>query len=98
MTNRIKIKDSLCILMDSEDNYVFISTATRRVKKFQVDSLVKDIISFLESEALESDLMGRLSPKYIPKDITLCLQVLEKEEIIRRYEEDLNGKRRKPNF
>ena len=48
MTIKLKIKDSLCILKDSEDNYIFISTATRRVKKFQVDSLVKDVIVSLD--------------------------------------------------
>ena len=53
MTNRLKIKDSLYVLRDGEDNYIFISTATRRIKKFQVDSLVKDVISSLDSEQKE---------------------------------------------
>lgn len=54
MISKLKIKDSLYILKDSEKNYVFISTATRRIKKFKVDSLVKEIISYLETETLES--------------------------------------------
>lgn len=89
MTKNLKIKDSLYILRDSEDNYVFIQTATRRVKKFQVDSLVKDIIHSLDSEVSEFELTQRLSSTYEIQNINLCLQALEKEGIIRRYEEDL---------
>lgn len=88
MASKLKIKDSLYILRDSENDYIFISTATRRIKKFQVDSLVKEVISSLESETLESDLIKRLSSKYKIEDINLCLQALEKEGIIRKYEKD----------
>ena len=89
MNNRLKLKDSLYILRDAEDNYIFISTATRRIKKFQVDSLVKDVIKSLDSESSEQDLTERLSPKYTPQDINACLNALEKEGIVRRYESDL---------
>ncbi len=89
MAIKLKIKDSLYILRDSEDNYIFISTATRRVTKFQVDPLVKDVISSLESESLEQDLVGKLSGKHNVRDINLCLQALEKEGIIRKYDKDL---------
>ena len=93
MTQKLKIKDSLYILKDAEDNYVFISTATRKVKKFQVDSLVKNVIKFLDSESSEQDLIERLSKDYNIRDINLCLQALEKEGIIRKYEEDLKEDR-----
>jgi molybdopterin/thiamine biosynthesis adenylyltransferase len=89
MNNKIKIKDSLYILRDTEDNYIFISTATRRIKKFQVDSLVKDVISTLDSEQTEFDLTEKLSSKYNPSDIDTCLNALEQEGILRRYETDL---------
>ena len=89
MVQKIKIKDSLYILRDAEDNYIFISTATRRIKKFQVDSLVKDMIKSLDSESSEQDLTERLFPKYTSQDINACLNALEKEGIIRRYESDL---------
>lgn len=89
MTTKLKIKDSFYVLKDSQDNYVFISTATRRIKKFQVDSLVKDVIGSLESEVLESDLINGLSSKYRIEDVRLCLQALEKEGIVRRCNEDL---------
>lgn len=68
--------------------YIFVSTATRRIRKFQVDSLVKDIISSLESETLESDILRDLSSRYKKHDIALCLQALEHEGILGRYEED----------
>lgn len=89
MTTKLKIKDSLYILKDSGENYFFVSTATRRIKKFQVDSLVKDIISSLDSELFEQDLIKKLSLNYNTQDITLYLQNLEKEGIIRRYKENL---------
>lgn len=93
MATKLKIKDSLYILRDSGGNYIFISTATRRVKKFQVDSLVEKVISSLESETLESDLIKGLSSEYRAQDVVLCLQALEKEGIVRRYEEDLGNGR-----
>jgi|TARA_B100002003_G_scaffold130292_1_gene120469 molybdopterin/thiamine biosynthesis adenylyltransferase len=89
MTTKLKIKDTLYVLRDSEDNYVFISTATRRIKKFQVDYLVKDIIRSLDSEQTEQDLTERLSSKYNSSDIDNCLNALEQEGILRRYETDL---------
>ena len=89
MKSRLKLKDSSYILRDTEDNYIFISTATRRIKKFQVDSLVKDVIASLDSEQTEQDLTERLSSKYSSQDVNTCLNALEKEGIIRKYESDL---------
>ena len=93
MTSRLKLKDSSCILRDNQDNYIFISTATRRIKKFQVDSLVKEVISSLDSEQKEKDLTERLASKYSSQDINACLNALEQEGIIRRYESDLENGR-----
>lgn len=93
MTNKLKIKDSLYVLRDTDNNYVFISTATRRIKKFQVDSLVKDVIKSLDSEQTEQYLTERLSAKYNFQDISDCLNALEKEGIVRRYESDLEKDR-----
>lgn len=93
MSRKLKIKDSLYILRDSQDNYIFISTATRRIKKFQVDSLVKDIISYLDSERTEHNLFKEFSSKYKPQDIDACINALEKEGIVRGYESDLEAGR-----
>ncbi len=89
MDNKLKLKDSLYILRDTEDNYIFISTTTRKIKKFQVDSLVKEVITSLDSAQTEQDLTERLSFKYGSQDIIDCLNALEQEGIIRRYESDL---------
>jgi len=89
MVQKIKIKDSLYILKESEDKYIFISTATRKIKKFKVDFLVKDVLSSLDLEVLEKDLIEKLSSNYNEKDIYSCLKALEKEGIVRRYEKDL---------
>ncbi len=93
MTTKLNIKDSLYILQDSEGNYIFISTATRRIRRFKVNSLVKEIIRALDSEAIESDLITNLSKQYKPEEINLCLETLEKEGIIRRYTSDITSGR-----
>src|SRR3989344_2991200 len=93
MKSRLKLKDSSYILRDTQDNYIFISTAKRRIKKFQVDSLVKEVISSLDSEQKEKDLTERLASKYSSQDINDCLNALEQEGIIRRYESDLENGR-----
>ncbi len=89
MGKKLKIKDSLYVLRDSQDNYIFISTATRRIKKFQVDSLVKEVISSLDFESTEENLVRKLSSNYQTRDINACLNALEQEGILRRYETDL---------
>lgn len=88
MPQKLKIKDSLYILKNKEGEYFFISTATRRIKRFRVDSLVREVLSSLESATLEFDLIKKLSIQYRDEDIKLCLHSLESAGIIRRYEED----------
>ena len=88
MTYKLKIKDSIYVLKGLNDNYVFIFTGTRRVKEFQVNQLVKDTISYLESEITEQDLVGSLSSKYKEEDIHRCLRALENEGVVRRFDED----------
>src|SRR3989344_3351588 len=81
---KIKIKDSIYILKDSDENYIFIYTATRQIKKFQVDSLVVDIIDSLDTEISESELIEKLKSSHDIDNINLCLRHLENEGIIRR--------------
>lgn len=91
MENKVKIKDSIYVLEEDRDHYSFVFTATRRIKKFAVDSLVKDLISKLDSEQLEKNLINDLSKKYSEKDINSCINSLEKNEILRRYNgEEIN--------
>lgn len=89
METKLKIKDSLYILEDFEGNYIFLSTATRRIKKFQVDSLVKDLVNLLELEIRKPSLIEELSKKYQRGDIESCINALEKEGIISRHEKEL---------
>ncbi len=66
MESKLKLRDSIYILQekDKNDNYTVIFTATRKIKKFRVDQLVKDVIETLGSEKIESDLFKILSKKY----------------------------------
>ena len=47
MTKKIKLKESIYILKESENVYQVIFTATRKIKRFGVDSLVKETIENL---------------------------------------------------
>ena len=85
---KLKLKDSVYILEEDND-YVIIFTATRKVKKFKVDNLVKQVIGLLtDEEKIESDLIKRLSGDFSSEQISLCLSSLEREGILRRYEDN----------
>ena len=66
--------------------YVFIFTATRRIKRFSVDSLVRDVIDALDPEATESEIVKKLSGQYKREDISSCIGALEDEGIVWRYD------------
>lgn len=84
---KIKLKESIYILKESEETYQFVFTSTRRIKKFKVDSLVKSVISNLKEEKLESELLSILNKEYDLNKINSCISALENEGIIRKYEE-----------
>lgn len=91
--NKIKLKESIYILEESGDIYSIIFTGTRRIKRFKVDSLVKKIIDELKEERTEEDLISKVNTKYNKKDISNCINCLEKEGILLRYNKmDINGK------
>lgn len=83
---KIKIKDSIHILKESEEIYQVIFTGIRRVKKFKVDFLVKGIIEELKEEKNEEELFSILKKKYNKKNIFECIASLESEGIVRRYD------------
>lgn len=93
MNEKIKLKESIYILKESEDLYQVIFTATRKIKKFKVDSLVKEIINELKSEKTELELVNNLKKNYNSKDIRLCLNSLENAGIFRRYDDRLDNQR-----
>lgn len=88
--SKLKIKDSLYIMEDTDGDYIFISSATRKVKKFQADSLVKDTLALLESEPSRFNLTNRLLKKYKETDINSCLQTLEENGILQEIGENNN--------
>lgn len=81
---KIRLKDSIYILENGEDIYSVIFTGTRRIKKFKVDGLVKEVIGNLSSPQEEKELYTKLG-KYDEKEITSCINSLEKFGVLRKY-------------
>ncbi|VVB83736.1 SAMP-activating enzyme E1 [uncultured archaeon] len=90
---KLKLKDSIYILKESDDIYQVIFTATRKIKKFGVDFLVKEIINEIKEGKTEEELFSNLGGKYNWKKINNCLMALEHEGIARRYDETQIEKR-----
>ncbi len=82
---KLKLKESIYILKNSENIYSAIFTSTRKIKTFKVDNLVKDIIENLKTPKKESELFEQLKKGYSSEDINLCTNSLEKFGIIRKY-------------
>ena len=93
METKIKIRDSVYVLEDKTGDYVFVFTATRRLKKFSADKLVRETIEILNIERDESELIKLLSEKHNKSDVLCCLAALEKERIICRYQDGKIDKR-----
>jgi len=89
MTIRLKIKDSICVLRNNAGEYVFLFTATRCMKTFKVDPLVEDIVDLLDNEISIEDLEANLGGKYSPDNISLCVNALEKQRIVRKYDGEI---------
>jgi len=87
----IKLKDSIYILEDTPNEYHVIFTSTRKVKQFQVDTLVQDIIHNLLKDNDFDSFVSSLSAKHRRKDILSCISSLEQHGIIHIYnQEDIN--------
>lgn len=86
MKHKVRIKESLYILENSQDIYSVIFTGTRRIKKFKVDNLVKKIIGTL-SEPLDENKLYNVLENFEKSKIISCLNSLENSGIIRRYNE-----------
>ncbi len=93
METKIRLKESIYILKESDEIYQVVFTGTRKIKKFRVDSLVKTIIEELKSEKTESELIDKLKEKYKIRDISTCITSLEYVGIIRRYDSEISNKR-----
>ncbi len=74
---KLKLKDSIYVLEESEDVYQVIFTGTRKIKRFRVDDLVKEVVKELKSEKSEEKFVENLSQRYPQSDIETCLNSLE---------------------
>ncbi len=83
--NKIKIKDSLYLVKKSDDIYSAIFTGIRRIKTFKADALVKKILISLH-EPLEENILYDKLKDFSEKDITLCINSLEKIGLLRKYD------------
>ena len=87
---KLKLKDSIYILKESEEIYQVIFTGIRKVKRFRVDGLVKDVIDKLKTEKNEEEITFSLAEKYPINDISNCIASLELSGIIRKYDDKIN--------
>ena len=89
----IKLKNSMYLLKESEDVYQAIFTSTRKILRFQANNLVKSVIEELKYETTEYALVEKLKNVYDKRDITSCINSLEKYGLLRRYnKESINEK------
>ena len=82
----LRVKPSIYILEEEPSSYIVLATATRRIMKFEVDDLVREIINLCAQKIEPKVLVNTLDSKYSLEDIHLCLEALRKFGII---EEDL---------
>ncbi len=86
MDKKLRLNESIYILKELEDIYSIIYTSIRKIKKFKVDNLVKEVIEELKVPRAESFLFNRLGEKYPKEDILNCVKALKYEGIIRKYD------------
>jgi len=89
---QLKLKESIYILKESSDLYQVIFTGIRRIKRFKVDNLVKDIIDYLKVPREENLLINELKDRYSKESITACLNSLHSQGIIRTENELINNR------
>lgn len=95
MIKRIKTRDSVYILKEPGDVYTIVFTATRRIKRFKVDNLVKDVISAINGEKNLEILLSKLETRYPRELIFSCIDSLENQGIVNTYEEECHNNRYK---
>jgi molybdopterin-synthase adenylyltransferase len=78
----LKLKPSIYILKESNNEYHVIHTATRKIKTYRFDHLVVECINSLRNESSAPDIIERLKNDYSPQDISDCIESLKDEGII----------------
>ena len=87
-----KLKPSIYILKESENVYSVIYTATRRIKRFEVDGLTKYIIEETKKERNLGELMSALDSKHLQEAVRSSISALEEAGILMVYKkEKTNG-------
>jgi len=79
---KLKLKESTYILKENEDVYQIVFTSTRRIKRFGVDSLVKEVISTLKEKRDYNLIITQLNSQYRKEDIKSCIEALLNAGII----------------
>jgi molybdopterin/thiamine biosynthesis adenylyltransferase len=87
MDKKLRLNESMYILKESENLYLTLHTAIRKIKKFRVDNLVKEVIEELRIPRREGYLFDKFKEKYSREDILNCVKSLEHEGILRKYED-----------
>jgi molybdopterin/thiamine biosynthesis adenylyltransferase len=90
MQEKLRLRESAYILKETEDKYHVVFTNTRKIKTYSVDDLVKGLIDELKKESSRSQVIQNLESKFDRKNISVCLNALEKEGIVRAYSEYTN--------
>jgi molybdopterin/thiamine biosynthesis adenylyltransferase len=89
------LKESVAILEEAQNKYKFIFTSSRKTKTFEVDNLVKDILSNTsETKPIES-LYKKLMNQYSIENITSAIKSLEKEGILRIQTSEISERHKK---
>jgi len=85
MQEKLRLRESAYILKETEDKYHVVFTNTRKIKTYNVDGLVKGVINELKDESNRDNVIHNLESKFDSKNISICLNALEKEGIVRTY-------------
>jgi|GEM_PF-1713292 len=89
----IKLKPSSYILKEDENRYKFILTGSRKILTFEVDDLVKKIISELQTERSYEDLFNNLRIDYDSRSIEKCINTMESSGLLRIFTKEFSDKR-----
>lgn len=93
MSKKIKLKPSMYILKETENRYKFIHTGRRRILTYDVDPLVKDLISSLDTPQDYNALREDLGRKYGAGKVESCISTMESSGLLRVYtNEDVDPK------
>lgn len=86
MSLQVRLKQSAYILRESENIYQVVFTSTRRIKRFSVDNLTKDLIDLMKFPSDLSEISQKMNARYDPNNVSLCLNALKNAGILEIYD------------